>query len=138
MDDKSRALCDALARHIVDRNFGGAHALLAPWLRASMTPADIEQMCDEAGRGLPAPQEWTLDEGFLEVDDLRSPDPYGPPSKAVSDQVTKENYRGWMCIQLKPTESAVDDPNVCYDVWLAVVDQNGAHAVAYFEPAEAS
>ena len=125
MDDKSKALCDAMARHIVDRNFDGAHSLLAPWLRSTLKPSDIQRMVDDAAEGLPAPGQWTVDEGFLEVDDLRTPDPYGPPSNAVSNEVTKDNYGGWLCIQFTPGEPAEDGPNVCFDLWLAAVERDG-------------
>jgi hypothetical protein len=105
MDSKCRELCDTLAKHIVDRDFERAHALLAPWLRATTQPSDIERMVDEAGDGLPSPSEWTLDMGLLEVDDLRKPDPYGPPSKPVGNEISKENYRGWLCIQFAPSRA---------------------------------
>jgi hypothetical protein len=137
MDSKAQALSDTLARHIVDRRFTEAHGLLAPWLRDSMTPADIQRMIDEASQGLPAPRAWTLDEGFLGVEDLREPDPYGPPSQAVSTKITDANFRGWLCIQFKP-EAADDDANVCFDLWLAAVEEGGVATVGYLEAAEAS
>ena len=137
MDTKAQAMCDALARHIVDRRFEDAHRLLSPWLRDTMTADDLQRMIDAANEGLPAPRAWTIDEGFLGVDDLREADPYGPPSEPVSPNVTAENFRGWLCIQFKPEPSG-DDANVCFDLWLAAVEERGICLAGYVEAAEAS
>jgi hypothetical protein len=138
MDTACKTLCDTLARNIVARDFTGAHALLAPWLRTTMKPSDIERMVTEAGAGLPVARGWTLDEGFLELKDLRKPDPYGPPSQAVSNEVSAQNYRGWLCIQFTPGGGEDDEANICFDLWIAAVEQNGACAVGYLEAAEPS
>jgi hypothetical protein len=138
MDTKARAMCDALAKHIVDRRFADAHGLLASWLRDTMTPDDLQRMVDAANEGLPAPRVWTIDEGFLGVDDLREADPYGPPSEPVSPKVTAENFRGWLCIQFKPEGSEDDATNVCFDLWLAAVEDQGVCLAGFVEAAEAS
>ena len=138
MDSQAQALCDALAKHIVDRRFTDSHELLAPWVRDAMTAADLQRMIDAANEGLPAPRTWTVDEGFLGVDDLREADPYGPPSEPVSAKVTTDNFRGWLCIQFKPEASEDDDANVCFDLWLAAVEESGVCRVGYVEAAEAS
>jgi hypothetical protein len=138
MDSKAQALCDALAKHIVDRRFKDAHALLSSWVSEAMTPDDLQRMVDAANEGLPAPRAWTVDEGFLGVDDLREADPYGPPSEPVSPNVTAENFRGWLCIQFKPEAAEDDAANVCFDLWLAAVEENGVCRAAYVEAAEVS
>src|SRR5687767_14615558 len=110
MDSQCEALCEALAKHIVAKDFARAHALLAPWLRAEMKPSDIQKMINDAGEGLPAPAAWTLDEGLAELEDLRKPNEFGPPSQPVSNEISDKNFKGWLCIQFTPEAAGDDDP----------------------------
>lgn len=123
MEAKCETLCDALAKRVVDKNFSGAHELLAPWLKTAMTPADLERMVSSASAGAPPARTWTLDEGFLGVDDLGAP-----------DEITQENYRGWLCIQFNPGEATGDGS---FDLWLAAVEHDGDYRVGLLEAAEA-
>ncbi|HEX6790615.1 MAG TPA: hypothetical protein VF247_04825 [Candidatus Krumholzibacteria bacterium] len=123
MEQKCEALCDALAKRVVERNFSGAHALFAPWLQQKMTPADIERMVDGAG-GVSV-QQWTLDEGFLEVGDL----------VASAREITDENYRGWLCIQFEPGAGDRARQDASFDLWLAAVEVEGDYRVGLLEPA---
>jgi hypothetical protein len=139
MDKQCRALCEKLAGCIVKRDFNGAHALLAPWLRSALTPAAIEKMVDAANEGLAhPPKTWTIDEGMAELEELREPDPYGPPTQKISSQITDKNFRGWLNIQFEPDESVHDEQNVCCAVWLVAVEHDGAVLAGYLEAAEAS
>jgi hypothetical protein len=123
VEQKCEALCEALAQRVVERNFAGAHALLAPWLQEKMSPADIESMVDAAAAGSPPARAWVLDEGFLEVEDLGD-DALG---------ITGANYRGWLCIQF--SESAKPRSTASFDLWLAAVEHDGAYRVGHLEPA---
>lgn len=127
VEPKSEALCEALAKRVVERDFTGAHGLLAPWLRERMSPADIERMVDEAGKGQAPAAAWTLDEGFLEVEDLGD----------ASGEITGENYRGWLCIQFNPGQGVAAASNASFDLWLAAVEHDGDYRVGHLEPAEA-
>ena len=138
MDEKCKALCDSMAKCIADRDFNGAHSLLAPWSRATTSADEIQRMVDDAGEGLLPPREWSLDEGMLELDDLRKPDPLGPPSKGLPKEVSAQNYRGWLCIQFRPKPTDGEDQNICFDVWLAAVEHDGIYRVGYIEAWEAS
>jgi len=139
MDKQCVDLCEKLAGCIVRRDFNGAHALLAPWLRSALSPAAIEKMIDAANEGLThPPQSWTIDEGLGELDDLRTPDSYGPPTQHISSEITNENFRGWLNIQFAPEPSVHDEQNVCYDLWLIAVEQKGAVLAGYLEAAEAT
>ncbi|HET6349426.1 MAG TPA: hypothetical protein VFH88_10135 [Candidatus Krumholzibacteria bacterium] len=126
MDTKCEVLCDSLAKRVVEKNFAEAHALLAPWLQARMTPSDLESLVNRAGHGLGPAHAWTLDEGFLEVQDLGD----------APTEITGQNYRGWLCIQFNPGEVAADDPNAAFDLWLAAVEYDGDYRVGHIEAAE--
>jgi hypothetical protein len=123
VEQKCEALCDTLAKRVVEKNFAGAHALLAPWLQTEMTPADLERLVKGAAEGAAVARSWTLDEGFLEVGDLGAP-----------REITEENYRGWFCIQFNPGEHAGDGS---FDLWLAAVEHDGDYRVGLIEAAEA-
>ena len=133
MDKPVATLCNDFAARVVARDFPGAHALLSPWVQSAMTPAELEAMLDAAGADLPPPREWSLDSGFMEVDDLRTASEYGPPSEPVSAEVTGENYRGWHCIEFKPGENE-DDYDACYDVWLVAVETEAGYSIGFLEP----
>jgi hypothetical protein len=121
VEQKAEALCDALAKRVVEKNFSGAHALLAPWLQSAMTASDLERLVTEAAEGTAPARSWTLDEGFLEVGDLGAPG------------ITEENYRGWLCIQFNPGEAAGDGS---FDLWLAAVEHEGDYRVGLLEAAQ--
>jgi hypothetical protein len=138
MDKRCADFCDNLAGLIVKQDFAGAHALLSPWLRTSMTPADIQAMVEAANEGMEyPPQGWSVDEGLAELADLQEPDPYGPPSKKISKQITTDNFRGWLSIQFAPDPSVHDEQNVCFDLWLIAVEHDGSILAGYLEASEA-
>jgi hypothetical protein len=139
MNTQCEHLCNQLAQCIVERDFGRAQTLLAPWLHESHSSASLQQMVDALSEGLAhPPHRWTVDEGMAGLDDLRKPDGYGPPSHALSEEITAENFRGWLSIQLVPAPSVHEEQNVCYDLWLAVVEHHGAMLAGYLEAAEAA
>jgi hypothetical protein len=88
--------------------------------------AACKSLCDALARAI------------VGLEDLREPDPYGPPSAALPDEITPLNFRRWLNIQLAPEPSVHEEQNVCYDVWLAAVDHDGALRVGYFEAWEPS
>ena len=139
METKCEDLCNALAKCIVARDFRGAHSLLVPWYRSTVTPSEIERMVDAQNEGLAhPPHSWTVGEGMVDLDDLRTPDPYGPPSRALPDQITPANFKGWLHIQFAPKPSFHEEQNVCYDLWLVAVEHEGSSMVGYFEAWEAT
>src|SRR5262245_14313150 len=128
-----------MARCIVERDFAGAHALLAPWLRRTLSPSEIERRVDAKSEGLEhAPHAWSVDEGRVDLYDLRQSGDYGPPSDPLADEITGANFRGWLCIQFVPEPAVQDDQNVCYDLWLVAVEHHGRLCVGYLEAWEAT
>jgi hypothetical protein len=119
VEQKCEALCDALAKRVVEKNFTEAHALFAPWLQTEMSPTDIEQLVHEAAAGTGSARTWTLDEGGLGVEDL-----------GASRNITKDNYRGWLCIQFNPGEG---HDGGSFDLWLAAVETDGDYRVGLIE-----
>jgi hypothetical protein len=139
MDGDCKELCEALARAIVARDFEAAHALFAPWLRAATDPGEIAGLVDAQNEGLPyPPASWSVGEGLASLEELHRPDPWGPPTRALPDEITPANFRGWFHVQLAPDAAVHEQQNVCFDVWLAAVSVEGSCLVGYFEPWEAT
>ena len=138
MDAKCKALANAVGKHVVDREFPDLLDLFAPWLAEQFSAADLEDMLDAAGDGLPAPASFEVDEGIMELEELRTPSDYGPPSRPLSDLITEASFRGWISIQFAPDPKHFEECNVCYDVWMAMVEHEGEMMIGYFEAAEAS
>jgi hypothetical protein len=138
MDARCKALAEAVGRHVVEREFAELLDLFAPWLAEQFSASDLQDMIDAADDGLPEPAKFTLDEGMLELEELRTPSDHGPPTRPMPDAITAANYRGWVCIQFQPDPKDAEDFNACYDVWVALVDHGGETMVGYFEAAEAS
>ena len=138
MDAKCKALATAVGKHVVDREFPDLLDLFAPWLAEQFSAADLEDMLDAAGDGLPAPASFEVDEGIMELEELRTPSDYGPPSRPLSDLITEASFRGWISIQFAPDPKHFEECNVCYDVWMALVEHEGEMLIGYFEAAEAS
>lgn len=138
MDAKCKALANAVGKHVVDREFPDLLDLFAPWLAEQFSAADLEDMLDAAGDGLPAPASFEVDEGIMELEELRTPSDYGPPSRPLSELITEASFRGWISIQFAPDPKHFDECNVCYDVWMVLVEHEGEMLVGYFEAAEPS
>jgi hypothetical protein len=139
MDPRCDALCEHLARAVVARDFTGAQAVLAPWLRTTLGPAALEAHLDAANEGLThPPHSWTIGEGLSELSDLRKPDPYSPPTKPLPREITDANFRGWLSIQFAPEPAVHDEQNICYDLWIVAVEHEGAVVAGYLEAWEAS
>ena len=133
MNASCKSLCDAFANAIVKRDFERAHSLLAPWLKQTMNPSEIQRMVDAENEGLEhQPHSWNAWDVMLELGDLQ-PDPYGPPSRPIPNQITQKNFKGWLQIQFAPESSVHDVQNVCYDIWLAAVEHDDSLLVGYFE-----
>jgi hypothetical protein len=132
MDESCKAMCDDFASRVVARDFAGAHAWLAPWVQAEMSPEALAEALDGACADLPPPREWSLDSGFMAVDELRTANEYGPPSQPVSAEVTAANYRGWHCIEFRPGDND-DDIDACFDLWLAAVELPEGYRLGFLE-----
>jgi hypothetical protein len=137
MDAKCKALAETIGRHVVDRQFPDLLDCFAPWLAELFSAADLEDMIAAACEGLPAPAQFSVDEGLVDYAELSTPSDFGPPSRPLPAEITEANYRGWICVQFAPDPKHHEECNVCFDVWMAFVEHEGETLVGYFEAAEA-
>ena len=132
MDANARILADALAQHVVDRNFAAARELFAPWLQARVAAAEFEGIMDRANEGLPPPRSWTLDENTVRLDELRETSRFRAPNAPMPAEVTNANYRGWICVQFVPDPDNEEGFDSCFDLWIAAVQDGPGCKVGHF------
>ena len=107
---------------IIDRRFGDARQLLAPWLRDQMDESALEAAiqqglgvaAEQSGADAPTwPTDSSLDSNDIDVAELRENTP------SLSSSITKSNYRGWYCLQFD------EDKDAPFDLWVALVQDGG-------------
>jgi hypothetical protein len=61
---------------------------------------------------------------------------WGPPSVYIADEITTDNFRQWMSIDVTPDPD--NEPGLDYilRLWLIVVDVGGAMNIGYLEPGQ--
>jgi hypothetical protein len=134
MDQAQRDFGDRFATALIARDFAAAHGMLAPWLRAAMGPDDLARLLDEARGELPPPERHELESNRSSYEALREPEGFPPRSEPFDPGITADNFRKWVCIELKPGEDSEYD--ACVDLWVAMIELDGALAVGYLEPSE--
>jgi hypothetical protein len=137
MDDKTKALAVQVGKHVVDRDFPSLLDCFAPWLAEQLSAADLEDMLGAALADLPAPADFSVDEGMADLEELQTPGDFGPPTRPLPAEITAANFKGWISVQFTPDPKHFEECNVCYDVWMVVVEHEGERLVGYFEAAEA-
>jgi hypothetical protein len=132
------------ADRIVARDFAGAHGALAPWLRAEVSPDDLaatidaevqltREACGESDEC--KPETYEIDWNSISLASLKEHRSVAPlPS--VSDEITDDNFRNWVCVQLMPSEEGVWELDAFVDMWLMVVALDTGYAVGYYEMLE--
>ena len=124
------------AQRIVRKEYESARELLAPWLHDTVSAVQLEEMVRENCKELPAPAEFDVDSNSCGLEDL-TVDPHSPPTRPLPGEITPQNYRQWMVIQFKPAEDDETGYDACFDLWMALVEVNGALKIGYLEAAGA-
>ena len=133
-----QSLGNELALFIRDRDFDGAHSLLASWLRDEVTPVALQSQVEaelrEVAEGfdieeLVYPDGHELSMGVLSFEDLHEP---GPTNKNIDAALTAENFVAWMCVTFLCEDDSLDI-DAWFDWWMAVVREEGRLAVGYYE-----
>jgi hypothetical protein len=120
------------AERIIRREFEPARDLLAPWLRGAINAEQLEAVVREGCGPLPAPGEFELDGNSCMLEDLEV-DEFSPPTRPLPPEITNENFRKWMVIQFKPDPAQETGYDACFDLWMALVDVDGALKIGYME-----
>lgn len=140
MNPELTALAQAFGDFIMASDYQSAAELLAPWLRESISEDElrslVERQLDEIvtandAEERPAPVAVTVDWNTSTLESLRSRD---GGERSIPEEVTEANYRGWLCTQI---ECEGDSFGGAFDIWMAVVEVDGALLIGYFNIEEA-
>ena len=147
MDDSVRAFGEILGRKALERDWSAVHQLLAPWLRATISPDAVRAFFEDEYRatlqangveGIHDPEypEPSVDgNNFLNATKLREPISFqGGKVRAVPPEVTDQNMQFRMKLQLQCSDDQMAKLNfdTFCEVWLAVVDTDEGLRVGYW------
>ena len=142
MKEEYRDFAARFARAVIDGNFTAAHALFAPWLQREIPPATLRGAIEAKLRELN--EEWDVGELIYPADfsvsgnsstlhALKEERGWRTP-RPIAGEVTDENFRQWMFIQLLPDE---DDERIefdaWFDFWFILVETEDGLRIGYFE-----
>jgi hypothetical protein len=147
MDDDVRTFGTELGRKAIARDWPGVHSLLAPWMRAECSVDEVRAFFEDEYRQTleanevpemhyPEHPEPQLDgNGFTKATQLREPISFaGGKVRPVAREVTDENVRYWMNLQLPCSDDQVEALGFdCFcDIWVAVVQTDEGLRVGYW------
>lgn len=147
MDDDVKLFGETLGQHILAREWESVHALLAPWLRATMSVDAVREFFEDEYRAALA--ESGIDElhypeypepdvggnGHTNATALRQPMSWeGGRVRNVPPEVTDENMKYWMRLQLQCSDDQMERFGIDFlsEVWLAVVGTDEGIRVGYW------
>jgi hypothetical protein len=147
MDEDVRDFGTLLGGRLLARDWAGAHALLAPWLRATLSPDDVRRFFEDEYRktlaesGIDAmhypehPEPELGGNQFTNATSLREPMSWKPGYvRPVAAEVTDANMRYWMSMQLPCSDQQMADLDFDFfaEVWIAVVQTEEGLRAGYW------
>jgi len=147
MDDDIRLFGETLGRHVLAREWESVHSLLAPWLQVTMSIDKVREFFENEYRSIleetgvqelhyPEYPEPSVDgNNFMNATGLREPiDFLNGKLRLVADEVTDDNMRYWMNLQLQCSDEQMEkfDFDIFCEVWIAVVDTTEGLRVGYW------
>jgi len=147
MDDDIRGLGETLGRNALARDWAAVHQLLAPWLRTFITVEDVRSFFEDEYRATlqangvdhlqyPEYPDPAVDgNNFMNATKLREPiDFQGGKMRSIPSEVTDQNMRYWMKLQLHCSDDQMAKLNfdTFCEVWIAVVETEEGLRVGYW------
>jgi hypothetical protein len=147
VDDEVRALGTELGRKALGREWAHVHAMLAPWLRATWSVDQVQRFFEDEYRATleandvegmhypEGPEPELGGNGFTKATDLREPISFaGGKVRNVAPEVTDENVRYWLKLQLLCSEEQMETLgfDAFCEVWMAVVQSAEGLRVGYW------
>lgn len=143
MDSQTRTFGETLAKTILDQDWSGVHELLAPWLQSRYTIDDVQEFFESdylsilAGSDIDElhhPETYYVGGNSSDLASLREPPSWKPVGRAIPDEVSDENFRQWMNVQLQCSEDQQAELDLDYlsDLWLVVVEHENELRVGYW------
>jgi|SRR5579872_1086411 len=147
MEDSIRSLGMELGNRALKRNWAGVHELLAPWLRNKVSDDDVRVFFEDGYREIlqqsgiqelhyPEYPEPEVDgNDFTNATELREPIEFEQNKvRPVPPEVTDENMKYWMSMQLQCSEEQMEKLGLDYlaEVWMAIVETQEGLRVGYW------
>ncbi len=130
-----------LAQKALDRDWEGVRSLLAPWLGLSSDEvreffeADYrETLKANEVEGMHYPEVPYVSGNSSDLAFLREKTDWMPAPRAIAGEVTPENFRQWMTLQLQCSEEQMDELGFDYftELWLIVCETPDGLRVGYW------
>ena len=143
MDQRIRSFGEMLSQTAISRDWVKVHQLLAPWLRARSSASDVQEFfeSDYANtlrandiQDLHFPEIAQIDGNSSSLSSLREAPSWQPRGRPIPEEVNEANFRQWMNIQLKCSESQAEELDLDFltDIWLVVVELEEGLRVGYW------
>jgi hypothetical protein len=147
MDDAIRTFADTLGRKALARDWSGVHQLLAPWMQSTVDVDGVRAFFEDEYRHTLAeseihemhypahPEPEIGGNTFMSATELRKPITWAQNKvRLVAPEVTDENMRYWLKLQLQCSEEQMDTLGFDFlaEVWAAVVETPEGLRVGYW------
>lgn len=141
MDDAVRQFGETVAQKALERDWEGVRSLLAPWMGLSSEEvreffeSDYRQTLEaNEVEGTHYPEVPYLSGNSSDLAFLREKKDWMPAPRPIAPEVTPENFRQWMNIQLQCSEEQMDELGFDYfsELWLIVCETPDGLRVAYW------
>ncbi len=141
MQESVQQFGTTLAQKALDRDWEGVHSLLAPWLGLSTDGVreffesdyrETLQANDVEGSHYPEVPYVSGNSSDLEF--LREKKDWMQAPRSIAPEVTPENFRQWMTLQLQCSEEQMDELGFdCFtELWLIVCETPDGLRVGYW------
>jgi hypothetical protein len=143
------------AKAMIDDDYKAAHELLAPWLAKQVTPQQLKTILvgqffadakpvDFLVTGIDITldhlrehyREYYKDDATRTLASVESFGEWGPPSIHIDEQITPENFREWMSIDLTPQLDDASGLDYLLRLYFILVDIEGEAKIGYLEPSQ--
>jgi len=147
MDEAIRQFGETFGRRALARDWAGVHGLLAPWLQRALPVDQVQAFFENEYRltledsniqDMHYPAHPDPDIGgntFMTAASLRGPISFaGGKVRPVDPEVTDENLRFWMRLQLQCSDEQMDRLGFDFfcEVWMAIVETPDGLRVGYW------
>ena len=143
MDPRTHAFGEQLAGRALAQDWAGVQQLLAPWLRTRHDVDAVQQFfeADYAStlaaseiEELHYPAHARIAGNAATLAELREVPSWLPRGRPIPDEVTADNFRQWMNIQLECSEEQAAELELDFlsDSWLIVVELEEGLRVGYW------
>jgi hypothetical protein len=148
LNEEERAFGSELGKKALAKDWQGVHSMLAPWMRSAVSVDDVRAFFEDEYRQMM--DEWEVKgelrypeypdpelggNRFTKATQLREPISWeGGRVRFVPPEVTDENVKYWMMMQLLCSDSQMEELGFDYfcEVWMAVVDTPEGLRVGYW------